>query len=270
LQREEAAFDLRYALRLALRHQKTRACVNIYSAMGLHEEAVDLAIQLDVNLAKAHANKPQDDELRKKLWLRIARHVVEEDQDIKKAMAFLKDCELLKIEDILPFFPDFVLIDDFKEEICGSLEEYNRHIEDLKHEMDDATHSADLIRLDIKQLRSKCGFVAGNQKCNLCAFPVLSRQFYLFPCQHTFHADCLAREITRYLTDAQRLRLRELQLLVEADSRAPASRPKSSALDVGAPALPAAKAEVDLLAPIQTERLKVRQQQPPLQSPGVS
>jgi hypothetical protein len=29
------------------------------------------------------------------------------------------------------------------------LEEYNKHIEDLKNEMDDATRSADLIRLDI-------------------------------------------------------------------------------------------------------------------------
>ena len=35
---------------------------------------------------------------------------------------------LLKIEDVLPFFPDFVLIDDFKEAICTSLEEYNRQI----------------------------------------------------------------------------------------------------------------------------------------------
>ncbi len=33
-------------------------------------------------------------------------------------MAFLKDSKLLKIEDILPFFPDFVLIDDFKVSVC--------------------------------------------------------------------------------------------------------------------------------------------------------
>lgn len=39
---------------------------------------------------------------------------------------------LLKIEDILPFFPDFVHIDEFKDAICSSLEEYNRQIEDLK------------------------------------------------------------------------------------------------------------------------------------------
>ena len=29
-------------------------------------------------------------------------------------MKFLEECSLLKIEDILPFFPDFVTIDHFK------------------------------------------------------------------------------------------------------------------------------------------------------------
>ena len=43
-----------------------------------------------------------------------ARHVVEEEKDVKRAMEFLHECDLLKIEDILPFFPDFVTIDHFK------------------------------------------------------------------------------------------------------------------------------------------------------------
>ena len=43
-----------------------------------------------------------------------ARHVVEKEKDIKRAMEFLHECDLLKIEDILPFFPDFVTIDHFK------------------------------------------------------------------------------------------------------------------------------------------------------------
>ena len=71
------------------------------------------------------------------------------------AMAFLRECELLKIEDVLPFFPDFVLIDDFKDEISAALTEYNEHIEDLKHEMDSATQSAEAIRRDIRDLRNK-------------------------------------------------------------------------------------------------------------------
>lgn len=36
-----------------------------------------------------------------------------------RAMKFLSDCEFLKIEDILPFFPDFVTIDQFKVLSCG-------------------------------------------------------------------------------------------------------------------------------------------------------
>lgn len=71
-------------------------------------------------------------------------------------MAFLSEADnLLKIEDILPFFPQFTLIDDFKEEICNALKEYNERIEELKTEMDEATRSAVLIRKDIKNLRNK-------------------------------------------------------------------------------------------------------------------
>lgn len=70
-------------------------------------------------------------------------------------MEFLQQSDLLKIEDILPFFPDFVLIDDFKEEICNALEEYNIHIEELKAEMDEATKSSESIRLDIRELKNR-------------------------------------------------------------------------------------------------------------------
>jgi len=36
-----------------------------------------------VEQAKYNANEPDDEALRKKLWLRIARHVVEEKKDIR-------------------------------------------------------------------------------------------------------------------------------------------------------------------------------------------
>jgi hypothetical protein len=48
--------------------------------------------------------------------------------DVNEAMAILEESRLLKIEDILPFFPDFVVIDDFKPEICKSLQEYSERI----------------------------------------------------------------------------------------------------------------------------------------------
>ena len=40
---------------------------------------------------------------------------------------------LLKLEDILPFFPDFVTIDNFKDAICDSLERYNRQVSALSY-----------------------------------------------------------------------------------------------------------------------------------------
>eukprot|EP01112_Ceratiomyxa_fruticulosa_P020451 TRINITY_DN6960_c0_g1_i1.p1 TRINITY_DN6960_c0_g1~~TRINITY_DN6960_c0_g1_i1.p1 ORF type:complete len:978 (+),score=224.54 TRINITY_DN6960_c0_g1_i1:223-3156(+) len=212
LQSADSHYDQRYALRLCTKEGKLQACVLIYSAMGLYEEAVDLALKVDLELAKVNADKPEDDDsLRKKLWLRIARHVVSERRDVKEAVAFLAHTDLLQIEDILPFFPDFVLIDDFKEEICKSLEDYNRHIDELKAEMDEATHSAELIHQDIKELRNKYGYVGANQRCDICQYQVLTKQFYLFPCQHVFHADCLSSEILPLLSGPARVRVRELQ-----------------------------------------------------------
>ena len=85
----------------------------------------------------------------------------------------------------------------------------------LTEEMDEATKSANLIRQDIKQLRNKYyltgkrtppnfypryGFVRVNQACELCQMPILVRNFYLFPCQHVYHADCLINEVKLHLS----------------------------------------------------------------------
>jgi hypothetical protein len=53
---------------------------------------------------------------------------------------------LLRIEDVLPFFPDFVTIDNFRAAICESLQRYTRHIEGLEREMDEATAIAEALR----------------------------------------------------------------------------------------------------------------------------
>lgn len=45
-----------------------------------------------------------------------------EKNDIQQVMEFLQQCDLVRIEDILPFFSDFVTIDHFKDAICKSLQ----------------------------------------------------------------------------------------------------------------------------------------------------
>lgn len=84
-------YDLDYALRVCKAKNRVQACVQIYSKLGLYESSVDLALaNADLELAKMNADKPEDDEaLRKKLWLKIARHVVGEKQDIKTCVPSL-------------------------------------------------------------------------------------------------------------------------------------------------------------------------------------
>ena len=80
---------------------------------------------------------------------------MKEKNDIQQAMEFLHLCDLLKIEDVLPFFPNFVTIDHFKDAICTSLQEYNQHIQGLKDEMEEATKSAETIHEEILAVRNR-------------------------------------------------------------------------------------------------------------------
>ncbi len=79
-------YDLDYALRICKQHSHIQACVHIYSKMGLYENSVDLALEKgDIELAKVNADKPEDDDaLRKRLWLKIAKHEVLQRNDIKE------------------------------------------------------------------------------------------------------------------------------------------------------------------------------------------
>jgi len=114
-------------------------------------------------------------------------------------MRFLESTDLLKIEDILPFFPDFVVIDDFKDEIANALESYSAQIEALKNEMDDATRSAESMKEYIVGLKNRFITVDAGERCSVCSIPILSRQFYVFPCHHAFHADCLVGLVSNKL-----------------------------------------------------------------------
>ena len=190
-------YDVDFALRLCIQYNRIQSCVHIYSSMGQYSQAVELALQHnDTDLAAIVADRPEgNDKLRKKLWLLVAEKKIQEDAGIKSAIEFLKRCELLKIEDLIPFFPDFVVIDDFKEEICSALENYSRHIDDLKQEMDMSAHTAEQIQADIKALDLRYAIVEPGEKCWICSLPVLSRQFFVFPCQHAFHSDCLGKKV---------------------------------------------------------------------------
>ncbi|KAI5806553.1 vacuolar protein sorting protein-like protein DigA [Peziza echinospora] len=209
----DSQYDADFALRLCIQHGHVQSCVHIYSSMGQYYQAVELALKhKNVELASIVADRPEGDTpLRKKLWLAVAKEVISQSDGIKAAIEFLKQCELLKIEDLIPFFPDFVVIDDFKEEICAALEEYSRHIDMLKKEMDESARTAENIRNDIVALDTRYAIVEPGERCYVCQYPLLSRQFFVFPCQHAFHSDCLAGQILEQAPQGKAKRIKTLQ-----------------------------------------------------------
>ena len=206
-------YDADFALRLCIQHKRVQSCVHIYSSMGEYLQAVQLALEHDdIDLAAIVADRPEgNDKLRKKLWLLIAEKKIRHDSGIRSAIEFLKRCELLRIEDLIPFFPDFVVIDDFKEEICTALEEYSRHIDSLKQEMDVSAHTAEQIKTEIAGLDMRYAIVEPGEKCWICNLPVLSRQFFVFPCQHAFHSDCLGKKVLDASGMGKRKHIKDLQ-----------------------------------------------------------
>lgn len=206
-------YDADFALRLCLQHNRVQSCVHIYSTMGEYQQAVELALQHnDIDLAAIVADRLEgNDKMRKKLWLLIAEKKIKESSSIKEAIDFVKRDDLLKIEDLIPLFPDFVVIDDFKDEICKALEDYSRHIEDLKQDMDLSQHTAEQIKAEIAALDSRYAIVEPGERCWICTLPVLSRQFFVFPCQHAFHSDCLGKRVLENSGTSKRKRIKDLQ-----------------------------------------------------------
>nr|QHN70697.1 deep orange [Limenitis arthemis astyanax] len=204
-------YDVHYALRLCREKGLSEACVKLSALLGLWESAAELALEVDLTLAKSVADMPDDVSLQRRLWLGIAEHVITKNQDIKEAMSLLEECPLIKIEDILPFFSDVVTIDHFREPICQSLQEYNNQIEELKAEMEEATKSAEYVRNEIQSFRNRSVLISVSDSCCLCSLALLLRPFYLFPCGHRFHSDCLLSEIRPQLAPARRNKLADLQ-----------------------------------------------------------
>lgn len=227
---QEQNYDADFALRLCIQHKRVQSCVHIYSSMSQYVQAVELALKYDeVDLASSVADRPEaNPALRKKLWLAVAKKVISQSTGIKPAIEFLRRSDLLRIEDLIPFFPDFVVIDDFKEEICAALEEYSRQIDALKKEMDESTETAKHIKEDIKQLESRYAIVEPGEKCYICRLPLLAKQFFVFPCQHAFHSECLGKKVVEQAGRSKANRISKLQMEVSKGLSTGASRERAA------------------------------------------
>ena len=138
----------------------------------------------------------------------LARSVITQSKDLNEVMEILDESgnELLKIEDILPLFPDFDTIDQFKKPIIKSLDRYNDRLNGLRTEMEDASKSIDEIRDDLAKYRTRCvATIDSNAMCSLCDQALmLQSTFYIFACGHYFHGDCLFSYVQKLLSPKEK------------------------------------------------------------------
>jgi len=214
--------DMSHALRIVLKTGRHfRSAVQLYMGFGLRQQAVELALKVDPVLAREIARESVNKDEKKRLWLMIARdaalvsnqqehaHIASGGKDVvAKVVSVLKDCgqDILSIEDVLPFLPDFAQIDQFKEEICGALTSYSEKIKELNQEMTDCDQVCDSLRMEINRLGKRDMHMAADARCCFTKKQILTSDepFYVFPSGFVALESALKQEVVPHLTSKQK------------------------------------------------------------------
>ena len=128
-----------------------KAQIILYGILNLYSKAVKLALNCgDIELAKEYANKPSDAKTKKKLWMKIAKHLFRtskeaDDKDaggtgatekkkvnVQQALQIIKDFSVLKVEDLLDLFPEKAKVEEMKQHLCHCLDDYEEKIKGLR------------------------------------------------------------------------------------------------------------------------------------------
>ena len=107
------------------------------------------------------------------------------------ALNVMKESKLIKMEDLLPYFDDNDSISNFKEDICKALDGYKKKIHELNEELKESKNSAEQVKKELKIIKERFIEIEGMQPCEVCYKPAMKKAFYVYPCSHSYHRDCL-------------------------------------------------------------------------------
>lgn len=147
------------------------------------------------------------------------------------ALQLMRDSNgILRIGDILPFLPDSTDIDLFREDMCSSLEQSSADISRLRSEIAELEEATESINREIKAVQDRGYSMQSNQRCYYCNTLVLSSPFYLYPCSHAFHADCVMERLDTFLSASEigevrriRTQIQELDQIIQNNPSATTS-----------------------------------------------
>ncbi|CUS24068.1 LAQU0S13e02564g1_1 [Lachancea quebecensis] len=210
-------FDSDFVLRLSIKFKRFKTCIYVYSWLRLYEEAVTLAIKMDLlddaKLVASSSDLDGNSKVRRKLWLMIAQRIIKQQNDTKQAIKeILQDSNgILGIKDLLPLFEEFTTIANVKDELIKGLERHNSTMAHVSHEIENSIKIKKEIVEDIETLKARFQLVEPGASCDCCGRVLQTRKFYVFPCGHSFHTDCLVREILKSTDHALRSKIESIQ-----------------------------------------------------------
>ncbi|CAI4047577.1 hypothetical protein SUVZ_12G1960 [Saccharomyces uvarum] len=199
----ENKFDLNFQLRLSLKYKKTKVSIFLLTRLKLFDDAIDLALKNDlIDDCKIIVNDEtliEDYKLRKRLWLKIAKHLLlsMKDIDIKQLIrTILNDSnEVLTIKDLLPFFNEYTTIANLKEELIKFLENHNMKMNEISEDIINSKNLKVEINTEISKFNEIYRILEPGKSCDECGKFLQIKKFIIFPCGHCFHWNCLIRLI---------------------------------------------------------------------------
>lgn len=224
----EILFDFDFILRLSFKYHRIQTAISIYSILEKNKEAVTLALDNDlINTAILVADKHNETNEfeRKKLWLMISEKLINKvvtnkdyinehrdmffdvikhdingngnDDSVYLLLKFLiQRCDDLTVKDLLPLFPDFVIIDNFKDSLVESLKRLSLEMNKTSLDMDNTLKESKKINEKIKDFKTtNFQIIEPFESCQICHKILAIRKFIVFPCSHSFHQDCVVKSI---------------------------------------------------------------------------
>ena len=228
----EVTFDPDYALSAFKRTGKIESQIYLYSLLKMHIEAVTLALEnKKIDLAKQNAKKPgeYEEDVSRKLWLQIAIYHIKSG-NVREALKVMNESRLIKMEDLLPYFDEQDSISNFKEDICKTLAGYKGKIEELNHELNESKSSSEQVKRELKSIKERYIEIEGMQPCEICCKAVMRTAFYVYPCAHAYHRECLLELIMPVLKQKDSIRFHKifnvLDDIAEKEGKMPAKKGK--------------------------------------------
>ncbi|CAB3403720.1 unnamed protein product [Caenorhabditis bovis] len=236
--RSTIPYDFDFAMRTCEQAGITSCIVYLYCVAEMYSDAVEKALEIDVELAKEYvrlidegsdefmfgvdenskASNKFDAEYKKQIWIKIAKHVIKHNStNVPKCLSLIEESgNTLTIQDLLPLFPEFTKIDEFKDALISHLKRHSKKIKELQENIKDATQTAEEIREKTEKLKNRVTVIKASDVCSQCSRPLAGRPFFVHSCRHFFHRECLENAIYPFLDETA---IKVLNKLVQDEIR---------------------------------------------------